>query len=414
MAEASQSYLARQPILNRARQVAGYELLFRCSSTAEHADVQDPVLATARVATNVLGSFGAESILGDRPGFLNVPVELLEGDFVESLPDGRFVIELPPVEEVSEGLIRRVSALEAAKVRLALDDYHRRDARSVLLDKVRYVKIDTLKTPPDELKKLVRGLRGKGVHVIATKVESPDQYERLLQLGFDLFQGFFFAKPVLVEGKRVDPDRSSLLELMTQLESDADMDEIEEFFKRRPALSVNLLRLVNGLEYARAQRIESVSQALMMVGRRGLVRWLNILLFAGDEKQSPPTPLFSTAATRGKTVELLDEALCLEQGTPPEPQRAFLTGMLSLVHVVLGMTPEQVMEEIRVDPAVEAAILRREGLLGRLLSLTEQLEVGGFDEASKILEDLDLEPSQLQEAQVAAYEWVHGLAPTGR
>ena len=408
MAAGREVFVARQPILDRRRRIVGYELLYRNSSQATCAEIQDVEQAALQTLLGVFVDVGSEALLGSRLGFLNVPVKLLCNDAIEALPRRQTVLEI--LESVPGDAQVRERCLELRRrgFTLALDDFEPNDPRESLLSAVDYVKVDVLEVDARKLRSWVPRLRRSGPRLLAEKVESSEDFERCQRLGFELFQGFFFARPETVSGKNLDPAHSVILEILGKLRSGADLGNIEGAFKQHAALGVNLLRLVNSVALARGQEIATVRQALVLLGGRQLERWLMLLLFAGSDPNGVSSPLLRTAATRGRVMELI----CMSAGNAEgkeESDRAFLIGMLSLLDALLGAPLGDLLSRLHVDDGIRAALLEGAGQAGVLLDLAVHLERGGFAAVESLLQDLAVDPGTLLRAQLDAHIWVDAL-----
>ncbi len=407
-AESTAIFLARQPILGRNRERVAYELLFRDSQQAAGAEFPDAATATARVIVHAVLNMGTASVLGGARGFVNCDHEMLSGEAVEVLSPEHFVLEV--LETVPDWAAERCRELAKLGFELALDDYTPEDPRQDLLAICDYVKVDLPGVSAARLPALVRDLRRDGKRLVAEKVETEEEFQRCRELGFDLFQGYYFAKPTTLTGKSFDPDAAALLGVFRDLSQDVDFDSLEAHFKRHPQLGINLLRLVNSAGMATRNKIASLRHALVFLGRIQLRRWVLLMLYAGDRKDIRSNPLLELAAIRGRLLELLVPA-CRNR---PEPSAhvgdgAFLAGMLSLADSLLGGGPDLVLEELRVELEIRDAVLERSGLLGSLLSAVESLENGRFTELSARLGDLGISDEQLAHAQREAYLWIQSL-----
>jgi EAL and modified HD-GYP domain-containing signal transduction protein len=249
-------WLGRQPILDAMAATVGYELLFR-SDPGNAALVEDQRAATAIVINHAFSELGIAAVLGECRGFINFDRELLMSDVVELLPPERTVIELLEGLDPTRAVIERCRDLRSRGFSFALDDVvHLDDIHAPLLSIIDVVKIDVLATPPDKLPELVRKARAAArVKLLAEKVDTRAQADRCRELGFDLFQGYFFARPVLMQGRRTDPSKRVLMRLLEQsLDDDTDTVEIEGTFKQAPDLSYKLMRLVTRWAWACARR----------------------------------------------------------------------------------------------------------------------------------------------------------------
>jgi c-di-GMP-related signal transduction protein len=272
--------IARQPILNRREEVVAYELLFR-SAGSQVALVEDASQATASVIVNTLAGFGLESILGDHKGFLNLELDLLMNDSLNILPKGQIVLELLETLTVTPKLIKRCHYLKENGFTLALDDHAYDPAYHELYQIAEIVKVDLLQSPAEGLEEMVTQFSRYPLQLLAEKVETQEQYNQCLDLGFDLFQGYFFAKPSIMEQKRLANSGSSLMNLMLLLNEDAELVEIEQLISRNVGLTSNLLMLGNSIGSCTLDKIETVRNAISILGRQQVKRWVRLALAAG-------------------------------------------------------------------------------------------------------------------------------------
>ncbi|MHB8167191.1 MAG: EAL and HDOD domain-containing protein, partial [Sulfuricella sp.] len=336
-------FLGRQPILDRNQHIVAYELLFRSSSQARSANVTNDLLATAQVIIHAFSELGIASVLGDKKGFINFSADLLLSDMIELLPQDKVVIELLETIQVDEQIIRRCQELKAMGFSLALDDFGGDAQFEPLFDIVEVVKFELPQMGQEALEKHVNHIKRWPVKLLAEKVEDIDQAIQCKGLGFDLFQGYYFARPVVLSGKRADSSKLMLLKLLELILGDAETHEIERAFKHNPSLSYNLLRLVNSVAVGTRYKISSLKQAIVVLGRQQLQRWLQLLLFVnrGGDLQNP---LLELAATRGKLMELL--AVAQSKRDKDHHDRAFMTGIMSLLDTLLGMPMEEVVKQV--------------------------------------------------------------------
>lgn len=401
-------YLGRQPILDREQSIVGYELLFRSADTL-HANIGNLANVDSFVISNVLSNFGIQEVLGKHKGFINVTGALLMSDLLEILPKEQTVIEILETVEISDSLLRRCRELKEQGFTLALDDNRYHPDYEPLYDIVDIVKIDVLQVPADSLKEMVAILGNRGLTLLAEKVETIEQYHFCRDLGFDLFQGYYFARPAVLNKRKVDVSGVALLKLLELICRDAEISEIEEAFKHNPNLTYNLLRLVNSVVIGMKEKIRTLRHALVVLGMQQLKRWIQLALFASDKTGAVGNPLLESAATRGRLMEILVK----EWG--PEPQdhdcseSAFMIGVLSLVDVLLGTPMEKILAQLNLAEEVRLALLERKGALGSLLLLTEKLENLDFAEVSLLLNQYHCSREILITAQLEAIDWTNSL-----
>ncbi len=410
--EAPQFWLGRQPILDRNSTTVAYELLFR-SGEANSATIPDNRTATARVISHAFGELGLAQVLGEGLGFINFDDELLLSDAVLLLPPARTVVEILESVPIDARVIERCRELHGRGFSFALDDIVQLERmHALLLPYVDYVKIDVAGRDAAELRAIVAHVRGGWrVKLIAEKIDCAEQAQNCRELGFDLFQGYFFAKPTMIKGRRADPSRQRLLDLLQQtLDDSNDNSAIEDTFKQAPELSYNLMRLVNSVSVGLRSPIRSLSHALTILGRRQLQRWLQVLLFASHSSHAFSSSLLPMAASRGKLMELLAERQSRDRAWP---DRAFMTGILSLLDALLAMPIAEVIEPLRLPDDVRTALLEREGPLGHLLRIVEALEHADNVGAAALLATGDpCSTGELPQLQIAALAWSDALGRT--
>jgi c-di-GMP-related signal transduction protein len=192
-------FVARQPVLDRDRNLIAYELLFRGSQQESQARVSDDALATATVVRRAFGELGIDTVVGGALAFINVDAESLMSRMIETLPRDRVVIELLETIEIEPRIVSRCRQLKELGYRLALDDFSRLTSDYYpLLELVDIVKVDVLALDQESLAELVRLLKPWGAKLLAEKVESQQRARDCLALGFDFFQGFYFGRPAVL------------------------------------------------------------------------------------------------------------------------------------------------------------------------------------------------------------------------
>lgn len=363
-------YLGRQPIVDRAQQLHGFELLFR-NSLQNRAVVVNDAAATSSVIVHTLSEFGIDSVLGGCTGFINCDTSFLMSDVISLLPPDKVVLEILESTVCDTDVQRRCLELKALGFRLALDDFQgATDSNRALLPMMDMIKVDISGLSGDELERVSRDVRMLNATRLAEKVETLAQFQHCRELGYHLFQGYHFAYPEMVSGRRLSSSHAALLRLVAMLQQDADIRQIENVFKEHPALAVNLLRLANSAAMGQRQPLRSVANAIVVLGRRQLQRWLLLLMLASaDAGQSGASALLHLAATRGKLMELLMQA---EQ--PALADSAFITGIVSVMDALLGQPLRQVVDTLGLADDIRAALLERSGPIGQLLRLAQALE----------------------------------------
>jgi EAL and modified HD-GYP domain-containing signal transduction protein len=391
-------FLARQPILDRKVQVVGYEILYRTAGF-DSAVFQDGDAATASVAVNSTLDLGLERLVGERRAWINVTRSVLTQRLYRFLPSERVVLELLEDVDPDPAVI---AALEDAKARgysLALDDFvlGERDPRLVGLADV--IKVDLPRVGEEGIERHAEALKRGRARLLAEKVESHEVFERCQRAGFDLFQGYFFARPQTFRGRRAPADRGVLMQLLARIQDPtADVDDIERLIAANVGLSFKLLRYVNSAAFGVSRQVESVRHAVMMLGMERVRTCVMMLLLAGlDDK---PHELVVTALVRARYCEHL-AAISGER----DASKPFTVGLLSVLDAFLDRPMESLLREVALAPDLEAALLRREGHLGRVLDAAIACERADWDKLAACGFDADtLRRAYVQSIGMAAQD----------
>jgi|UPI00068979BC EAL and modified HD-GYP domain-containing signal transduction protein len=371
-------YLGRQPIIDRAGALSGYELLFRQHREGNHATFADADRATAQVIVNTICGLGMRGVLGNKSGFVNVGKGMLMSEAIEALPAQHFVLEILEDVVFNDATIARCRALKAAGYRLALDDV---TTGRIVPDAVRgivdIVKIDFMSTPPDDLPALIDSYLRAGATVLAEKVESADDFERAKQLGCALFQGYFFARPEVLSARQRPGSASALIRLINVLNRDANLDELDDALKATPDILIRALQLTNSASCYRTHiPVHSLREAIQRVGTVRLKRWAQLLIYAhGSHLPMHANPLIQMVGMRARFMELAACRIASPRHASEDlASRAYLVGILSLADAALGIDLAQLLHELEVSDEIRGAVAHREGELGRLLCYAEAIE----------------------------------------
>ncbi len=398
-------FLARQPILDRNQELVAYEFLFR-NARVDSARFTSDLSATASVISHV-SQLGLDRVIGDSLGYLNVDAEVLMSDIFQFLPREKLILEIVETMKVTPEILVRIGELVQSGFRFALDDVtgNSEDVQK-LLPLIEVIKIDLKDMPVSTLSKLIPHFKQFNKKLLAEKVETLEQFKLCLDLGFDYFQGYYFAKPIILSGKKLSPSQMTITNLMALITSDADSAKIEQTIKQDISVGLNLLRLVNSAGIGAQRRINSLSHALIVLGRTQLQRWLQIMLYAEPSKGNyGVTPLLMLATTRGKLLELMAKKMKPDQHGMADT--AFTVGIMSLMDTLFRMPMAEILEQIAVTDEVSDALLSRKGSYGHMLKLVEYLE--RIEDAGSLLlptlDKLQLSTEDLYDMEVTAFGW---------
>jgi EAL and modified HD-GYP domain-containing signal transduction protein len=361
-------FVARQPIYDSAMAVVAYELLYRHSPRASTAEITDPGQATLQVVTNAALEIGLERLAGGLPIHVNFPEELLTA--VPDLPLRPELVIIEVLEDVRghPRVIEGIKALRARGHRIALDDYSLQVSDPSLLEYADIAKLEISHVEAPELARLVKELKARGLELIAEQVETVEQFEHCIELGFDGFQGNFLQHPQTFRAKRVPSNRLSTLRLVASLQSaDYSLDEVEQLLSQNVSMSYHVLRCINSSYYNLPRKIDSIRQAIVILGVESLRQLCALLCLQGFDDRPPS--LYIHAMTRARMCEQLGRL-----GGAKDCGPFFITGLFSLLGALVGMPTQKIVEELPLSAAVARALVAGEGALGEALQCTRAYE----------------------------------------
>jgi c-di-GMP-related signal transduction protein len=391
-------FIARQPILTAKEKIFGYELLFR-NANQTRAIINDDHQATATVMLNALNNFGFNSLIGGRKGFININARTLSSGFIELLPHESTILEILETAKPDINLVELCLEFRQKGYTFALDDFIYDDSFIPLLDLADYVKIDLLIQDRPRLMETVQIIKQYPVKLLAEKVETKDDFLFCRDLGFELFQGYFFAKPAVVTTKSLSASQIILLQLFNGLAKEEELFVLEKLFKKSPQLDIKLLTFINSAGFYIMEKVTSIRQAMMLLGYKNLQKWVALMLFAQDMEDFRSSPLLERAAMRGLIMEFIAKKIT---GSRSVGDSAFIVGILSLTHVLLGITMEELISKLNLAGDIQNALTERAGLLGSALLITEKLEVDELKDVQEVLDQLKLSIHDVLTAEMNA------------
>jgi EAL and modified HD-GYP domain-containing signal transduction protein len=358
--------VARQPIFDRSLSVCGYELLFRPAPL--NGPLEAPAAATASVLMGAFADLDPTALAGGMPAYVNVTRDLLLQLGELPLSPNRVVLELVEDQVIDEALIDVVRGLVDSGFVLALDDFVYSPELEPLIDLAEIVKVEVLDRLPDAVFVDYERLRGRVPVLLAEKVETRAEYETYRAMGFDRFQGFFFARPKELSGHAVGTSRGAEIRTLAAVQSCATFEELQAVIECDAGLSYRLLRWINSAYFGMARNVRSVHEALIMLGFAPVRRWATIAVMAG----------FNDAPPHLMTLALVRAELCaaLSDGTRPDADCLFTVGLLSTLDGLAQQPMGDAVASLPLAPDVRAALLEREGRLGESLAAVEDYENG--------------------------------------
>jgi len=395
--------VARQAIFDRDRRVYGYELLFRSNAGQNEFDGTEGGLATKQVLANSLLVIGLENLVGTKKAFVNFGRGPLLQGWHTSLPRASTVIELLETVEADDEVLEACRKLREQGYHLALDDFVFRPGRERLLDVADLIKIEIQSIPRPEQKLLVRSTKARGLQILAERVETQEEFEWARQVGYDYFQGYFFARPVMMRGRQIPAAKMHCLRLLQEAQRrELDFERLETLILEDVSLSYQLLRYVNSPLFALTSNIRSIRQALLFFGEAELRKWVVLATLArtGEDK---PSELIRHSLVRARFCE----SVARLAGNGLE-ESAFLAGLFSLLDALIDRPLEETLAAMCLAPEI-ARVLSGEAPEGDRLAGVYQLarayEVADWPRVEELARQLEVPVASLVEVYCAAAGW---------
>jgi EAL and modified HD-GYP domain-containing signal transduction protein len=387
-------FIGRQPIYDRELGVYAYELLFRAAPD-NSACFNDGDQATSNVIVNAFMEIGLDNIVGQRLAFINLTRAFFVDQDNICLPKERVVLELLEHIEPDADVIDGIKRLSAQGYAIALDDFVYHEDLQPLVQLADIVKVDVKALQRDEIRSQVHKLRRHPLKLLAEKVETRDEFDFCLELGFDYFQGYFFAQPQVLRGQRLPNNRLAILRLLSRLQDpDIKPAELEELIVQDVTFSYRILRYVNSAAFSLARKIESVHQAVVILGQQTIKTWTTLL--AMSQVDNKPTELVVTAMVRGKMAEALAKAI-----KAPHPEAFFTVGLFSALDALMDNTMQEILTQLPLAEHISSALLDHKGIHGEVLKSVLAYERGEWEQA--VCDKLP--PSQVRDCYLSALSW---------
>ena len=362
-------FLGRQAIFDRDHKVVAYELLFRDGEHAKHARMTGEDEATSHVIESAFLDIGLDRLAGRYPVFINLTRNHLLKP--PPIPPKQVVFELLENIDFIKDTRKAIAALVKAGYRVALDDYVYNPEHADLLDMVHIVKVDVLEMSPTEVSRQVNLLRKHRVKMLAEKIEDEETYRRCRDLGFDYFQGFYFSRPRIVRGRRLKTNQIAVMQLLREVHKpEADFKKLEKLISEDVTLSYKLLKMINSAQFNLQQKVDSVRRALVYIGKDTLSSWVSMLAMTSLDEKSES--LMGISMTRAKMCELLTP-----EDRAKDKDSFFTVGLFSVLDQFLQIPLDQILSDLPMNDEVNAALLKKEGLMGEALQCAisfEQIE----------------------------------------
>ena len=402
-------FLVREPLLDPQQRVVGYELSWQQSQDADAVRASStPALESllAFVAAQVLGGDDGQTwLLLDKILFLEAVPAMLSVDALHQMPPQYTVLSLPAATLADPDTLQAVQALRAGGVGILLRHFSRAPAGLRLSSLASYVEVRFSGANVATQARAYAALKQSGLTMVARPVDNWADFDACAALGLNAFVGKLHLTPrPSTSARGMNPAQAIIMQLMQMVKQNADVVQLEAVLKRDPTLSYKLLRFINSAGFGAGREVQSIRQALLLLGYAPLHRWLTLLLATASTTGYSPV-LLETAVVRGRLAELLAQDALGKS----EAEQVFVAGMFSLLDRLLGMSMEEVLGSIQLSDEVIEALLTRSGRYGPYLALAEACELNS-DLVAALAISLKLSPEEINRAHLCALAWAQHVA----
>lgn len=381
-------FVARQPIFKRNKEVFAYELLFRSGLTNYFDPLQDGEQATSKVITNSFLLIGIAAITEGKKAFINFSEEMLLQGYPSLFPKEIAVVEVLETVGATPEVVQACEKLVGEGYVLALDDFLYEDRFLPLIKLAKIIKFDIRQMSLAELERQAKIVSRYNVKLLAEKIETFEEFEATKKLGFELFQGYFFSRPHIMEGRDIPGSKLHYLQVLKVIQDeDYDFAELAKYVSRDVSLAYKLLKYANSAYFARSQKLHSIEMAVAMLGQLTLRKWLSLMMlsYLADDK---PSELLRLAAFRGSFCELIAYQLLDRR---KEAGMFHTVGMFSLLPAMLDKVMADILPELALPEDIQDALLVEVATpLSRTLRLVMAYERGDWEKTTTLAKKLKI------------------------
>ncbi len=396
-------YIARQPIFDRNLKVYGYELLYRSTNTSNRFDGLSCKGATGAVI-NALYELGLKEIIDEKKAFINFGEEILLSEIPELISSANLIIEVLETVNDTKEMYLRLKELRERGYWIALDDFEKDYNEFSLLDHANIIKYDIRLTPLDTIKEDVeRALKEKKI-LLAEKLETNEEFYQAKEMGFQLFQGYFFSKPYIV-GKNETKNSNAFQYAMILSElskEESSFQRLAEIFESNTALAYKVMKLAGKKTFT--SDIYSVKKALTYIGTRDLKLWISVLMVQDCGNNKPPE-LLKLSLIRSKFGELIIRRTTSKQFA----LESAMMGLFSTLDAIMDQPMEELLKDMPFTEDVKNALLNQSGLLGGLYNFIIAYENAEWEYVNTILAKYNIDEEKIFNCYLEAIKWANEI-----
>jgi EAL and modified HD-GYP domain-containing signal transduction protein len=391
--------VASQPIFNIKKEIFGYELLYRAGKDSEMYDGVDGSVATKDVLVTAFSDIGIEEITGGKKAFVNFTSDLILDEVPHMLSNDILIVELLEDVRPTEEILAACKKLKRRGYLIALDDFIYSDEVEPLLGLADIVKIDFMRYDLEDIKKSVYKVQNNRRKILlAEKIETYEDLEVARSLGFNLFQGFFFCKPIIANAKCTEVLQISKLQLIKYVaDPEVSFFDLANVIKRDLVLSYRLLKIVNSAYYGLKYTVTGILHALLILGLNEIKKWISLIVL-NQIKTTKPTELIRAALVRG----IFMEKLAISQKKRKSRDEYFLVGLFSLAEAIMDTPIEAILKETHLSEEIIKPLITGEGEKADLLRIIHHIERAEWDEAEELSNKCGFDQSKTNQFYIEA------------
>ncbi|GAB4270390.1 EAL and HDOD domain-containing protein [Thermincola ferriacetica] len=397
-------FVARQPIFDRQQKVCGYELLYRMSTENQYICANGDQ-ATSDLIANSFLLIGLETLTGGKKAYINFTENLLKTGLPTNLPPNMVAVEILEDVEHCEEITAACRKLKEMGFTLVLDDFVMNGCSEPLLEFADIVKIDFMNTTLEQRKNIIRKVGFGKIEFLAEKVETQEEFEQALEMGYTYFQGYFFSKPVIMSCRDVPVYKLNYLRILQEVNRpDVDIGSLDSIVKRDVSLSYKLLKYINSAAFGFRTKITSTRHALVMLGINEIKKWISLIALhnLADDK---PDEIMTCSVIRARLGELVAPKIGL-RGCESD---LFMLGLFSMIDILIGRPMSVILADLPICEQVKKALLGQACRYYDVLTMIKAYEKADWATFFRYAGDFGLNENEMPELYVQALEWTNNF-----
>jgi EAL and modified HD-GYP domain-containing signal transduction protein len=397
--------------MDKSGKIFGYELLFRKNDMKNQYNFSDGDAATIKVMQNTLINIGMCKIVGNKKAFINFTRNILKSGLYSVISFKNVVIEILENISPAEEIVKSCETLKKNGFTIALDDFIFNDKYIELIKLADIIKVDFIMTRGDERKEVINAVKSinPNLKFLAEKVETPEEFDEAVSLGYSYFQGYYFSKPQIIKGKKIPVNKVIYLNLIKELNSEEfSIENVENLIKKDVSLSYEILKMINSAKYFFKDRIISIRQAIALLGEKEIKKWIYFMCMKPICDDRPQIVMIESLL-RAEFSELLAKK---NKKSSQNSFNAYLTGIMSLMDVILQKPLYEILDELMIPQEVKNALVGRErNYYSKILDIVIAYQKGEWAKSIMMASYLDIDRQDLAISYLKTIKWLDEAIP---